>query len=142
MYCIECARENDKDAKICAFCGAELHEHLDDAQMRKLIQMTHKRENVSREHFNGGLVSLVLGAIFLIIGILFIYLSFKTQTVVGHSSKVFSATCFEFYVALAGIISGSVLIIRGIIIVSLEKSRQNKFARLIASLRNKTFKQV
>ncbi len=142
MYCIECAHENDNNATKCKFCGAELHRELDDVQTRKLIQMVHKRENVSRDKTNGGLVRVVLGIIFLIIGILFIWLSFKQQSVGAVTIRVFSVTCFEFYVALAGIIAGTALLVWGIVEIIIEKKHLDTYAQLVQTLRSGTFVQI
>lgn len=142
MYCIECARENDNNATKCAFCGAELHRDLDEQQRKKLIQMVHKRENVSRDKTNGGLVRVVLGIIFLIIGILFIWLSYKQQNIGSVTVRVFSFTCFEFYVALVGIVAGAALLTWGIIEIAIERNHLNTYSRLVETLRNGTFVQM
>lgn len=137
MYCIKCGRENEKLEGNCQYCGEPLVEHdLDHEETRLLNKALHNRINVSREKVDNSLSLIVLGSTFLIIGILFFFLSFKLPNAAAHN-KVVTVTCFEFWVSMAGLGAGAVLLIWGLIKLIRELLVEQKEAlRVLKAVQN------
>ena len=122
MYCIKCGKASKTLEGKCAYCGEDLVTHdLDHEETRTLNKALHTRLNKSREKVDVAMVFIVLGSTLLIIGFLFFLLSFKLPNAAAHS-KVITVTCFEFWVSMAGLGIGGVLLILGLIRLIYEKA--------------------
>ena len=128
MYCIKCGRESKTLEGNCTCCGEPLVTHeLDKEETRLLNKSLHNRINASRERVDNAMSLIVLGSTFLIIGILFFFLSFKLPNAAARS-KVITITCFEFWVSMAGLGAGAVLLTMGLIKLIKEKAVEQKEA--------------
>jgi formate-dependent nitrite reductase membrane component NrfD len=115
MYCIHCGKNNKTQTEICEHCGqAMIARELDYEETRTLSKSLHNRLNASREEVDNAMVFIVLGSTLFIIGILFFFLSFKLPTA-ASLNKVITITCFEFWVSMAGLVIGGVMLTIGLI---------------------------
>lgn len=82
---------------------------LEEEEVRPFVQRLHKRSNVYRERISTGLSFLIVGLTLLIIGVIFYYLSFKIDRE-NEDEVVFilTTTCAEFWVAMIGMVGGSI----------------------------------
>lgn len=115
MYCIKCGKNIKEEVDICPFCGEPIVKgrELTYDETHSLNKALHDREHRSREETDNSLVFIVLGATLLIIGLLFLFLSNKMD--MDTFEKHISIKCFEFWVSMAGLSSGGVLFILGIV---------------------------
>lgn len=122
MYCIHCGKAVKALEGTCEHCGQALVTHeLDHDETRELNKNLHNRLNKSREEVDNAMVFVVLGATLFIVGFLFFWLSFKLPNAAAHS-KVITINCFEFWVSMAGLGFGGVLLIIGLIRVIRQKA--------------------
>lgn len=122
MYCIHCGKASKELSGKCAYCGADLVTHdLDHEETRTLNKALHTRLNESRQRVDNAMVFIVLGSTLLIIGFLFFLLSFKLPNAAAHT-KVVTITCFEFWVSMAGLGVGGVLLVLGLVKLIKEKA--------------------
>ena len=107
-YCRECLKKNKEGASSCSSCHSPMNAHLEEEEVRPFVQILHKRSNVYRERISMGLSFLIVGLTLLIIGVIFYYLSFKIDRS-NEDEVVFilTTTCAEFWVAMIGMIGGS-----------------------------------
>lgn len=145
MYCIHCGKETSRKTEndvICKHCGKELIEReLTHDETRTFNQSLHTRLTKTRDNFNAGMVGIVLGSTLLIIGLIFFVLSFKTPDDPDTLGKVLKATCFEFWVSLAGLVSGGILFVIGAIRVVLNKFiREKKILRVLEEVQDNSYK--
>lgn len=144
MYCIHCGHKVEDGATVCKRCGEDIIDReLTYDETRLLSQNLHNRLNKNREFFDSGMVGVVLGSTLLIIGILFFFLSFKVPDDPDQVGKVLKITCFEFWVSMAGLVSGGVLFVMGIIKVIIAKLvRQPEIMGTLNEVQLGTYKQV
>jgi hypothetical protein len=87
------------------------------------------------------MVFVVLGATFLIIGLIFFSLSYKVPDDPDTIGKVLKFTCFEFWVSAAGLGVGGIMFIIGLIRVILEKFViQREITHTLNEVQQKRFK--
>lgn len=121
MYCIHCGKNNKTETEVCEFCGKEMiRRELDHEETRTLSKSLHNRLNVSREQVDNAMVLIVLGSTLFLIGVLFFFLSFKLPTA-SSLNKVITVACFEFWVSMAGLGVGGVMLILGLIRLFIQK---------------------
>ncbi len=140
MYCVKCGKETkDEGARNCKYCGELFIEReLDEAETRELSQNLYTRYNKSRETVDNALVFIVVGAILLIIGFLFLYLSQKLDQ--ETYIKAITITCAEFWVSMVGLVSGTALFIIGWVRFIIEKAFvQKEVSRAIRLIQNKEY---
>jgi hypothetical protein len=118
IYCQKCGAKNADEATVCAKCGETLKADFADGNERPLVQKLHQKENAIREKDDGAMSFIILGSIFIVIGILFFVLSFKLPYAAAVS-KVLIVTCFEFWVALIALIGGSAALAYGLVVLCL-----------------------
>ncbi len=108
-YCRECLAKNKEGASSCSSCENEINAQLAEEEVRPFVQRLHKRSNVYRERISMGLSFLIVGLTLLIIGVIFYYLSFKIdRTNEDEVVFVLTTTCAEFWVAMIGMVGGSI----------------------------------
>lgn len=126
MYCIHCGKFNKNVTDKCEFCGKELiKRELEHEEIRTLSKSLHNRLNASREAVDNAMVLIVLGSTLFLIGVLFFFLSFKFPNAQAPS-KVITITCFEFWVSMAGLGVGGVMLILGLIRLFIQKVKIQK----------------
>jgi formate-dependent nitrite reductase membrane component NrfD len=126
MYCIHCGKFNKNATDKCEFCGKELiKRELEHEEIRTLSKSLHNRLNASREAVDNAMVLIVLGSTLFLIGVLFFFLSFKFPNAQAPS-KVITITCFEFWVSMAGLGIGGVMLILGLIRLFIQKVKIQK----------------
>lgn len=143
MYCIHCGKESKTLEGKCAFCGEDLVTHeLDHEETRTLNKALHTRLNESRQRVDNAMVFIVLGSTLLIIGFLFFLLSFKLPNAAAHT-KVVTITCFEFWVSMAGLGVGGVLLVWGLVKLIIEKAVvQKEVLRALSAVQYNRYKHL
>lgn len=134
-YCIKCGYESKKEFEKCKKCGEPFVSELNHDSARSLVQRLHANENKSHENVDAAMVFIVLGSIFLIIGLLFFFLSFKLIDV-NDVNKSLSFTCFEFYVSMAGLGGGGFLLIWGIVRLVINELKLSRLKDKIIDVRD------
>ncbi len=141
MYCTHCGKYNKNSVDgHCAFCKGELirDRELTYEEERSLSQRLHDRFNKSREAVDNALVFIVVGATLLVIGALFLFLSYKVDQ--ETFDKVIKITCTEFWVSMAGLGIGSTLFIIGWVRFIIEKINvQKPVMRTIKQIQNHAY---
>lgn len=141
MYCTHCGKNNKNNSSdVCQYCGEPLirEENLTPEQEHDLSKALHNREHKCRESVDNAMVFVILGSIFLIIGFVFLLLSNKmNQETFQKSITIF---CFEFWVSMAGLGSGSVLFVIGIIRLIINLGfRKKEINRTLKKLQYKNY---
>ncbi|MFA5421423.1 MAG: hypothetical protein WC344_01330 [Bacilli bacterium] len=136
-YCRFCGHETKEDLANCPKCGQAFgREELTNDDARKLVQMLHKNENFSREKNDTAMVFIILGLISLILGGLFFILAFKLIDV-ADEFRTLSTTAFEFWVSLFLLITGSAILIYGLIVLIIHLGKLKRLGIKIAEVREK-----
>ena len=114
IYCKECGYKAKDGLDKCPKCGHELVAELQEDEVRPLVQKIHKKQNKLRETTSSGLSMVVIGAILLIIGLLFYRLSSKLdKTITDRAVYRVVTTCAEFWVSMISLFAGGALLIIG-----------------------------
>lgn len=165
MYCTHCAKKIDEkklEAKsssynlikegeeveeasisyVCPRCGHLIHDGIDEEETKSLSRAAHAQIQRARNYFASGMGMVSIGAILLVIGILFFVLAHKPSN--GYSLFDESGNLFisaEFFVSvILGLISvvllavGGVFVVRGVITKAANTS-------LLRDINNGTFVQ-
>lgn len=110
----------------------------ENEQTRAYAQSLHNRYNHSREQVDNSLVHIVLGVTLLIVGFLFLFLSNKMDQ--ETFEKHITIKCFEFWVSMAGLVSGSTLLVAGLSRFTFQKiAIQIPVLKAIKSLQNNNY---
>lgn len=110
----------------------------ENEETRAYAQSLHNRFNHSREQVDNSLVHIVLGITLLIVGFLFLFLSNKMDQ--ATFEKHITYKCFEFWVSMAGLSVGGVLLVAGLVRFIFQKiSIQIPVGKAIKSLQNDNY---
>ncbi len=156
MYCYHCAKHIDEDkieakaasfsveevgenatvSYVCPRCGHLIHAGANEEEVKSLARAAHAQIQRARNFLSTGLGYAAIGAIILIIAILFYFLACKPT-----NQYQLVTTCAEFYVSvILGIISVILLALGGVFIVrGVTRYKQN--ANLLQDINNQTFVQ-
>lgn len=144
IYCTHCGKEVDEarlgeNNNICPHCGGELilDRELEYDETRDLNKALHNRLNKARENFDNAMVFVVLGATFLILGVLFLMLSKRMNY--DTWEKEITSACPEFWVAMVGLVFGGAGLIYGIVRVIIEKISQGKILKRLRTIQNNNY---
>lgn len=126
-HCIYCKKTIEENEEVCHFCG----KNQDSSKMtvkdvHELHQNAHNNITVYTDKKNSGLVFLVTGAILLIVGLLFLFLSFKYNSIrvreFRPASVEFVVCCLCLAVSLFELVFGTVKLIISLINIKFYKS--------------------
>lgn len=157
MYCYHCGYEIDEhkiEAKsssfelvegadmdtsvtyVCPRCGHLIHDNASEENVKELTRACHAELQRGRNDTAKGMCSLVLGAILLAIGIIFLLLSKKAD----NQFRI-TTTSPEFLVAVVLLVISVILLVYGAIFTVLGLKKNSKYAKLLNDINNKTFVQ-
>lgn len=113
-YCSHCQAGFNyaKNGNVCPLCGKEIPETIDQDVRTPLVQALHRKANEYGDKRDGAMSFLVLGAIFLIVGIIFITLSYKPISAT-NTNKAIRPDSLEFVISMLGIVLGGASFIYG-----------------------------
>jgi len=157
MYCTHCAKkideakleaksssyalapeaaENAKIAYVCPRCGHLIHADIDEAETKSLAQAAHAQVQRARNFFASGMGMVSVGAIALIISILFFFLAKKPS-----NQYQLVVNCAEFYVFVVLLVVSVILLGVGIGFVVEGIRRKDANSALLKDINNRTFVQ-
>lgn len=129
-------KEDTKVAYVCPRCGHLIKADCTETEIKSLSQAAHAQVQRGRNSFASGMGMLSIGAIALIVAIIFFVLAKKPS---NHFELV--TTCAEFYVfVVLGVISvillsfGGLYTFRGV-------ATKKKYLTLLKDINNRTFVQ-
>ena len=113
-YCPDCKKafDSSKFDRVCPGCGREIPATIDQDTRTSLVQSMHRSANAYGDKRDRAMSFVVLGAIFLVIGIIFIALSFKPVSV-NDNTRVIRPDSLEFVISMLGIVGGGIAFIYG-----------------------------
>ncbi len=126
-HCIYCKKTIGENEEVCHFCG----KNQDSSKMtvkdvHELHQNAHNNITVYTDKKNSGLVFLVTGAILLIVGLLFLFLSFKYNSIrvreFRPASVEFVVCCICLSISCFELIFGTVKLIIALLNIKYYKS--------------------
>ncbi len=113
-YCPHCKKAFDPSRThgACPTCRIEPPEAIDQDTRTSLVQALHRKANAYGDKRDGAMSFVVLGAIFLVIGLIFFVLSFKPVSV-DDNTRVIRPDSLEFVVSMLGICGGGLAFLYG-----------------------------
>mgnify|MGYP002624338155 CR=1 FL=1 len=165
MFCTHCAKKIDEKkiegessslklvegreiaedyhiAYVCPRCGHLVHDHVSEEETKSLSRAAHAQIQRARNYFATGMGTASIGAILLVIAILFFVLAHKPSngySLFDESGNIFMSA--EFLVAVVlGIIS-VVLLVIGIVFVVRGVTTKKQNSDLLRDINNGTFVQ-
>lgn len=107
-HCIYCGKKVEENSATCPHCYESLDTYnLEEKEIHRLHQNAHNHITEETDRFNSGMVNLVTGLILLIIGCLFLFLSFKYNVIKVRefrpSSVEFIVSCICLTLALVSL---------------------------------------
>jgi hypothetical protein len=158
MYCYHCGEKIDEhkiEAKVssleqnkdvidekttvsyvCPRCGYLIHEGATEQDIKSLSAASHAEIQRGRNLFARGMGATSIGAICLILAVVFFRLSFKP----AQQNKLIT-TCPEFYVFIVLLVVAILLLIYGITFVVLGHNKKAQYEKLLGDIQDKTFFQ-
>ena len=113
-YCSRCHTLIwDEGATACPNCkGGDFVSEIDEKEVRDYSREAHNHDIAGYDLFNNAMCFIVIGGTALIIGVLFVFLSLirRRNKIVG-----INPVSFQFFVAVAGLAVGLVLVVWGVI---------------------------
>lgn len=132
----ETEQEEAKISYVCPRCGHLIHEGLDEEEIKSLSRASHAQLQRSRNDLASGMGSLSIGAIALIISILFFFLAKKPS-----NQYQLVVDCAEFWVfvvlaiiAVGLFIFGGIKLFKGI-------STKLRYQKLLSDIKDQAFYQ-
>lgn len=157
MYCPHCAKKIDEskiEAKsssfdpnveikegatvsyVCPRCGHLIHAGLDEKEVKSLSQAAHAQIQRARNNFASGMGMVSIGAIALILSILFFFLAKKPT-----NQYQLVVDCAEFYVFVVLLVASVILLGVGGSFVGVGIVKKQRNSRLLKDINNRTFVQ-
>ncbi len=157
MYCSHCAKkinESKIEAKkpsfdpnveikegtgvsyVCPRCGHLIHSELDEKEVKSLSQAAHAQIQRARNNFASGMGMVSIGAIALVLSILFFFLAKKPT-----NQYQLVVDCAEFYVFVVLLVASVILLGVGGSFVGIGIVKKQRNSRLLKDINNRTFVQ-
>ena len=164
MYCYHCAKHIDEEkleqkgssfasvtdevgenvgiAYVCPRCGHLIHAGASEEDVKSLARASHAQIQRARNYFATGMGTASIGAILLVIAILFFVLAHKPSngySLFDESGNIFMSA--EFLVAVVFGIISVVLLVIGIVFVVRGITTKKQNSDLLRDINNGTFVQ-
>lgn len=157
MYCTHCAKKIDEskvDAKqpvfdpglevkegasvsyVCPRCGHLVHGDINEEETKALSRAAHAQVQRARNSFAAGMGMISIGAIALIIAIIFYMLARKPS-----NQYQLVTNCAEFYVFVVVGIASVILLVAGISFAAVGFINGHSNKNLLKDINNQTFVQ-
>jgi DNA-directed RNA polymerase subunit RPC12/RpoP len=154
MYCYHCGKiidEHKLEAKessfkdltvnedtsvsyVCPRCGHLTHANINEKELKELSIASHAQIQRGNNHFAIGMSCNLIGAILLIIALIFFWLAHKP-------AEGFMPNSGEFYVFVGLGVVSVVLLVYGIINTVIGLMKKTHYSKLLKDINNKTFVQ-
>ena len=128
--------ENTKVQYICPRCGHVIHEGLSEEDSKELSRASHAQIQRANNSYARGMCLNALGAILLIIAIIFFVLANKPS-----QGFVLQTNCAEFYVSIGAAVISVILLAIGVYLTIIGLKTKHHYSQLLKDLNNKTFVQ-
>ncbi len=128
--------ENSEVVYVCPRCSHRVHHDLTEEEYKSLSRASHSEIQTGNNYFAIGMGNICIGAICLIIGVIFFLLAHKPA-----NQYLLSTTCTEFYVAIVLFIVGFILVVVGAVYVVLVLLKKLRIYHQLIDINNKTFIQ-
>ncbi len=121
---------------ICPRCGESIHAGSNEKELKTLSVAAHAEIQRANNSFSSGMGSLAIGAILLVLGLIFYLLA-------NRPSRGFEldTTCAEFYVFIVLTVIASILLILGSALVSIGIYKRHTYNGVLKDINNHTFVQ-
>lgn len=129
-------KEGVKVNYVCPKCGHLIHDEISEEEVKTLSQASHAQMQRSRNAIASGMGRISIGAIALVIAVLFFFLAKKPAE--GHRLVT---TCPEFFVSMALFAVAAILFIAGAVRLAIGISKKITYGRLLKDINNRTFVQ-
>lgn len=133
---IEEIDENTTVQYICPRCGHLIHEGCSEEDSRELSRASHAQIQRANNSFATGMCLNSLGAISLVIAILFYVLANKPS-----KGFVLQTNCAEFYVFIILTVVAVILLGIGVYMTVIGIRNKRHYSQLLKDINNKTFVQ-
>lgn len=127
---------NTLDYYVCPRCGKLVRPNLDENDIKSLARASHSEIHRGRNNISSGMCSLMIGIILFIIGLMFFALSFKAT-----AGGILVTDCVEFYVFIALVTLGAILIVFGIASFIYGRNKVKRNEALLKDIQNGVFHQ-
>ena len=121
---------------VCPRCGHLVHNHISEQEIKSLSAASHAEIQRGRNFFANGMSLNLIGAIILILAIIFLVLSHKPA---NNFSLV--TDCPEFYVCIAAFVISGILIGVGVVLTTIGVLKKTKYQQLLKDIQNQVFFQ-
>lgn len=126
-HCIYCKKTIEENEEVCPFCGKNQNSSkMTVKDVHELHQNAHNNITINTDKKNSGLVFLVTGAILLIVGALFLFLSFKFNSLRERefrpASIEFVVCCICLSISLFELVFGTIKLVGSLSNIKFYKS--------------------
>ena len=124
------------DSFACPRCGSVIKHNLEENGIKALARAAHSEIHRGRNNISSGMCGLMIGIILACIGFMFLALSFKAT-----NGGQLDPQCVEFYVFIALVLFGFILIVYAFINLFRGKSKIKRYEELLREINNGAFHQ-
>lgn len=124
------------DSFACPRCGSVIKHNLEENDIKALARAAHSEIHRGRNNISSGMCGLMIGIILACIGFMFLALSFKAT----NGGKL-DPQCVEFYVFIALVLFGFILIVYAFVNLIRGKSKIKRYEELLKEINNGAFHQ-
>ncbi len=133
--CIFCGNQIEENEPICPHCGKDMNpDSLTESDIHFIRQHAYSEVTNGENKKDGALTFYVIGGILLVIGIIFLVLSFRYNT---KKIKVFTPTSTEFVVSIISMICSLTLLTWGTVRLVMGLQRIHFYKRVIEEVDKK-----
>jgi hypothetical protein len=129
-------KEGTSISYVCPRCGHLIHHGEEEVDIKSLSRASHAEIQRGHNIFASGMGAICLGAIGLILALLFLRLSFKP----GQQNQLIT-NCPEFIVSMVLFPVSVSALVYGIVASFRGEARIHKYERLLRDIHNETFYQ-
>lgn len=127
----------DTDVKyVCPRCGHLIHKNVDEQEIKTLSAASHAEIQRGRNFFANGMSLNLVGAIILILAIIFLVLSHKPA-----NNFALVTDCPEFYISVVAFVISGILIGVGLVLTIIGVLKKTKYQQLLKDIQNQVFFQ-